>query len=491
VGHRLGYQPKRAPVSSAIVIGSGPNGLAAAITLAQAGVNVSVAEAAEAIGGGLRTSELTLPGLLHDHCAAIVASAVGSPFIQSLDLAKHGVEWAWPDVELAHPLDDGTAGVLHRSLHATCKAFGADERAWHLLFDRPTRDYDRLAPDIWAPLLKIPRHPLLLARFGIPGMLPATAVARLLTTPQARALFAGNAAHAWTPLSRPPTSAVALMFGAVAHRHGWPCVVGGSGRLADGLASVVRSLGGCIETATPINSGAQLRGYNYVLFDTGPALPLKLLGHQLPPRVRRALQRYRYGSAAFKLDIAVHGEVPWTNRDVRKAGTVHVCGSYEEVVAAERDTFAGRMPKRPFVIVAQQALMDPSRAAGGLVPIYAYAHVPHGYSGDASTLIIEQIERFAPGFRERVAAVHTATPADFAAANPNNVGGDINGGALDFAAFVARPRLSLDPYWLGIAGHYLCSSSTPPGTGVHGMCGHLAARSALKRHESECRSWVA
>jgi phytoene dehydrogenase-like protein len=472
-------------VSNALVVGSGPNGLSAAITLGQAGVDVTVVEAADTIGGGLRTSELTRPGLLHDHCTAIVASAVASPFIQSLDLESHGVRWAWPDIDLVHPLDDGTAGVQYRSLDTTCRALGPDERAWRLLFDRPTRDYQRLAPDLWAPLLKVPRHPILLGLFGAPAMLPAAAVARLLRTPQARALFAGNAAHAWTPLTRPLTSAVALMFGAVGHRHGWPCVVGGSARLAEGLASMVRSLGGRIETGTLIDSAAQLAGFDYVLFDTGPSLPLTLLRDKMPPRMRRALTRHRYGAAAFKLDIAVHSDIPWTNHHAHSAGTVHVCGSYEEVVAAERDTFAGRMPERPFIIVVQQALMDPGRGADGLVPIYAYAHVPHAYDGDAGPLILSQIERFAPGFRERIAAVHTDTPRNPFAANPNNVGGDINGGAVTLAGFLARPRLSLSPYWLGVPGHYLCSASTSPGIGVHGMCGHLAARAALKRQDPD------
>jgi phytoene dehydrogenase-like protein len=472
-------------MSSALVVGSGPNGLAAAITLGQAGVEVTIVEAADTIGGGLRTSEQTLPGLLHDHCAAVVPSAVGSPFIQSLDLESHGVQWAWPAIDLVHPLDDGTAGVLRRSLEETCRGLGADARAWHWLVDRTTRDYDRLAPDLLAPLVKVPRHPVLMGLFGAPGMVPATTVARLFRTPQGRALFAGNAAHAWTPLTRAPTTAVAMMFGAVAHRHGWPCVVGGSARMADGLASMVRSLGGRIETGITVDCAAQLAGFDYALFDTGPSLPLKLLGDKMPARIRRALRRHRYGAAAFKLDIAVHSGIPWANHNARTAGTVHVCGSYEEVVAAERDTFAGRMPERPFIIVAQQAVMDPSRAAGGLVPVYAYAHVPHGYDGDTGEFILDQIERFAPGFRERIATVRTHMPQDLFNANPNNVGGDINGGATDLAAFIARPRLSFNPYWLGVAGHYLCSASTPPGIGVHGMCGHLAARAALKRQDPD------
>ena len=271
------------------------------------------------------------------------------------------------------------------------------------------------------------------------------------------------------------------MFGAVAHRYGWPCVVGGTGRLADGLASVVRALGGHIETGVDIQSADELAGFDYVLFDTAPRLPLKLIGHRMPPPIRRALERHRYGPAAFKIDLAVHVGIPWTNHAARAAGTVHVCGTYQEVVAAERDTAFGRMPQRPFIIVAQQALMDSSRAVGDLVPIYAYAHVPHGYDGDATETILHQIERFAPGFHERIAALGTHAPHDLWGDNANNVGGDINGGSMNLAAFIARPRLAADPYWLGVDSYYLCSSSTPPGGGIHGMCGHLAARTALKR----------
>ena len=468
-------------MSSALVVGSGPNGLAAAITLARAGVRVTVAEAADTIGGGLRSSELTLPGLLHDHCAAIVPSAVGSPFIQSLDLESHGVRWAWPDIDLAHPLDGGGAGLLYRSIDRTARELSVDGRAWRALMGRLSRDYDMLAPDIWAPMVKVPGRPVEFGLFAAAGIVPATVLSQAFRTAEARALFAGNAAHAWTPLTRPPTSAIGLMFGAVAHRHGWPCVVGGTGRLADGMAGVLRALGGRIETRCVIKEVHQLTGFDYVMFDTGPQLPLRLLGYRLPGRVRRALRRHRYGAAAFKVDMAVHGGIPWSNPAVGAAGTVHVCGSYEEVVAAERNTFRGVMPERPFVLVAQQAVMDPSRAVGDMVPIYAYAHVPHRYDGDATAAVIGQIERFAPGFRERIAAIHVSTPRELQRSNPNYVGGDINGGALDLVNLIARPRLSLDPYWLGVDGHYLCSSSTPPGTGVHGMCGHLAALSALRR----------
>ncbi|CAN3128019.1 phytoene desaturase family protein [Mycobacterium sp. smrl_JER01] len=468
-------------MTSALVIGSGPNGLAAGITLAKEGIEVTVAEAAATLGGGLRSSEQTVPGLIHDHCAAIVPTAVSSPFMRSLDLEPHGVRWAWPEVDLVHPLDGGEAGVLYRSLDATATALGDDGRRWRALFGWLSENYDLLADDLLSPMVKIPRRPFRLGIFGIPAMIPATALSRIFRTPQARALFAGNAAHTWVPLNRPPTSALALMFGAVAHRYGWPCVVGGTGRLADGLVGVLRSLGGRIETGVSIDAAAQIAGYDLVMFDTGPRLPMKLLGDRMPLRVRRALDRHHYGPAAFKVDFAVHQGIPWTSPYARRAGTLHVCGSEREVVVAERATARGQMPERPFLVIGQQALMDPGRGSGDMVPIYAYAHVPHGYTGDATQAIVSQIERFAPGFRERIAATAVQTPADLERDNPNNVGGDINGGAMDIASFIARPRLSADPYWLGVGSYFLCSSSTPPGGGVHGMCGHLAARAALRR----------
>lgn len=330
-------------------------------------------------------------------------------------------------------------------------------------------------------MVRIPRRPLQLARFGLPALLPATALAKVFQTREARALLAGNAAHSWTPLTRPPSGGIALMFGAVAHRYGWPCVTGGSSRLADGLAKVLESCGGRIETGIDVQSVQQLAGFDLVFFDTGPGLVLKLLGDRMPARFRWAFGRYRYGSAAFKLDIAVHEGIPWLNELARSAGTLHVCGDYAEVVQAERDTYHGRMPERPFLIVGQQAVADATRAKGSLQPIYVYAHVPRGYAGDPTDSMLGQIERFAPGFRERIEAIAKTTPRDLERKNQNNIGGDINGGAMNLTQFIARPRLSPDPYWTGVDGYYLCSSSTPPGGGVHGMCGYLAALSALKR----------
>ncbi|NMO05261.1 NAD(P)/FAD-dependent oxidoreductase [Gordonia sp. TBRC 11910] len=464
---------------TALIVGSGPNGLAAGIELARNGVEVTVAEAADTIGGGMRSGEYTLPGLIHDHCAAIVPTAVSSPFMRSLDLAAHGVQWAWPEIDLAHPLDGGQAAVLTRSLADTARGFGVDGPRWQALMEPLVADYDTIAGDLLGPLVRIPDHPVKMARFGVAALAPASTFARLFATPQVRALFAGNAAHAWTPLTRPPSNGVALMFAVVAHRYGWPVVVGGTSKLADGLAGLLRSLGGRIEVGTPIVTHDQTRDFDLVMYDTGPRSVVGILGDELPQRIRRAYERYRYGAAAFKLDIAVHDGIPWSNENVRKAGTVHVCGGYAEVAYAEKETFHGLMPQRPFMIVGQQAVADPSRTTGGLVPIYAYAHVPRGYPGDPSALMLDQIERFAPGFRDRIEVVRAHGPADLLNANANFIDGDINGGSMDFRQFVGRPRLAVNPYRTGVDGHYLCSSSTPPGGGLHGMCGYHAARSAL------------
>ncbi|MET0698996.1 MAG: NAD(P)/FAD-dependent oxidoreductase [Mycobacterium sp.] len=466
---------------SALVVGSGPNGLAAAITLAHSGVEVVIAEADDVIGGGLRSAELTMPGLMHDHCAAIVPTAVSSPFMRSLNLESHGVTWAWAPIELVHPLDAGRAGVLHRSMTETMAGLGSDGQRWGTVFRTLARDYDLLADDILGPMVKMPQRPLRLARFGAAAMLPATALARMFTTDEGRGLFAGNAAHGWTPLTRPPSGAIGLVFGAVAHRYGWPCVVGGTGQLAAALQGILHASGGRIETGVAIKTRAQVSGYDMVVFTTGPGLVLQLFGADMPARFRRAYRRHRYGPAAFKIDLAVHQGIPWTNEMAGRAGTVHVCGGIDEVVAAERATGAGRMPERPFVLVAQQAVADPTRSCGDLQPVYMYAHVPHGYGGDPTEAMLAQVERFAPGFRERIAMLVKRGPADLERENANNVGGDINGGAMDLRPFLARPRFVPDPYWTGIPGVFLGSSSTPPGPGLHGMCGHLAAQAALRQ----------
>lgn len=464
----------------AVVVGSGPNGLAAAVALARAGLDVLVLEARPTIGGGTRTEELTVPGLLHDVCSAVHPFAVASPFLATLPLADHGLRWAYPEVDLAHPLDDGRAGVLVRSLDETIAGMGSDGRSWRRTFGPLVDGFPALAESVMGPLVRVPRHPITLARFGPQAVLPATAVARRWHTAEARALFAGVAAHSFARLDRPGTAGIGLLLTASGHAVGWPVAVGGSAAVTDALAGLLVSLGGRIETDSPVRSLDDLPPHRIALFDVAPRAMASIAGSRLPSRVARAYARYRHGPAAFKVDLAVEGGVPWTAEAARRAGTVHVGGTLEQVAAAEADTVTGRMPERPFLLVGQQHLADPSRSKGDLHPVWAYAHVPHGYDGDATDAILAQIERFAPGFRERIVATHVAGPAAIEAINPNYVGGDIGTGRNDLRQVISRPRPALDPYATGIPGVFLCSAATPPGAGVHGMCGHHAARSALR-----------
>ncbi|MDX1871448.1 NAD(P)/FAD-dependent oxidoreductase [Mycolicibacterium sp. 120266] len=466
-------------MTTAVVVGGGPNGLAAAITLARAGVQVTVLEAADRVGGGVRSGEAIMPGLVHDHCAAIHPMAVGSPFLGRLDLTRHGLRWRWPDIDCAHPLDDGGAGLLYRSLEDTAAALGADGARWRALFAGPVSRYDLLEHDILGPLLHIPKHPLALARFGMPTLLPATVLARVFRTPAAAALFGGVAAHTFRPLHLPMTSAIGLGIVTTGHRHGWAVAEGGSQAITDALAAAFADLGGIVQTGVRITAAAQLPHADVTVFDLAPTAVAGILGDRLPQRVGRALRRFRYGPGAFKVDFAVHGGVPWTNPGARRAGTVHLGGELAEIAATERDIQAGRMPARPFIIVGQQYLADPGRSVGDVHPVYAYAHVPHGYAGDATEAIIGQLERFAPGFRDRVVGTAVRSTTEMSVYNPNYVGGDINTGAKDIRQLVFGPRPTLHPYRLGIPGMYLCSAATPPGPGAHGMCGAHAAAEAL------------
>jgi phytoene dehydrogenase-like protein len=468
-------------VTDAIVVGSGPNGLAAAVTLARAGVAVTVLEAADRIGGGTRTSELTLPGLRHDDCSAFHPFGIASPFLRSLSLQEYGLRWRWSPIDLAHPLDGGRAGLLTRSLDDTVERLGRDGPAWRRLFQPLASGLDDISAEVFQPIAHLPRHPLRLAGFGLRALQPATMLARRWRTDEARALFAGTAAHIISPLDRPTSASIGLMLIAAAHAHGWPVAEGGSQAIADALAELLRSLGGKIETGVRVTSGDQLRGADVVMLDTAPAAALEILGDRLPRRVSRAYRRFRYGPGAFKLDLAVEGGIPWANEDCRRAGTVHLGGPLEEIVAAEAEIAAGRMPARPFILVGQQYLADPTRSVGDVHPVWTYAHVPAGYTGDATEAVIAQIERFAPGVRSRIRAQFVRNPSDMAAYNANYIGGDIAAGANDMIQVVLRPRLALDPYQTGVPGVYLCSASTPPGAGVHGMCGFHAARSALRR----------
>jgi phytoene dehydrogenase-like protein len=463
----------------ALIVGAGPNGLAAAVTLASAGLGVHVLEAAGAIGGGARTAELTIPGLRHDVCSAIHCFGVASPYFASLPLEDHGLEWRWPEIELAHPLDGGRAAALYRSLDATGRDLGVDGSRWRRLFGPLVDHFDDLAADVLRPLTGVPRHPLLLARFGLRGLPPATLVARAFATDEARALFGGCAAHSMERLDRPATAAVGALLAAVGHRHGWPVAAGGSGAVTAALASLLGELGGTIETGCRVDRRSQLPPARLTLFDTSPEHLLSLYGDRLPSRARRAYARWRRGPAAFKVDLAVEGGVPWTSEACRRAGTVHVGGRLEEIAASEAVVATGRVPERPFVLVAQQYLCDEQRSVGDVHPVWAYAHVPNGYGGDATAAVLAQMERFAPGLRDRIVAMATMGPADYEAYNANDRGGDISLGATDLRQLVLRPRASLDPYSTGIPGVFICSAATPPGPGVHGMCGHLAAVSAL------------
>ena len=468
-------------MSDAVVVGSGPNGLAAALTLAAAGIDVRVLEAADTVGGGTRTSELTLPGLLHDECSGFHPLAVDTPFSRQFDLTTAGLRWRWPEVQYAHPLDGGRGAAARQSVADTAAALGADGPSWRRLFGGLADRFDDIADDFLRPVLRVPRHPLQLARFGLPSLAPASLLARRWSTPEARALFAGVAAHAMRPLDSPGSSAIGVALGTAAHRYGWPVAEGGSQAIARAMVAMLEDLGGKVETGVEVRSLAEVGRADVVMLDVAPAAAARIVGDQMPSRVSRALTRYRHGPGVFKVELAVEGGVPWTHEDSRRAGTVHVAGSMEEVAAAEAAVQRGRMPERPFVLVGQQYLADPTRSAGGVVPVYAYAHVPAGYSGDATAAVEQQVERFAPGFRDRVLARHVRSVAQMEEHNPNYVRGDVVTGANDLRQLVLRPRPALDPYALGVPGVYLCSAATPPGAGAHGMCGHNAARSALRR----------
>jgi phytoene dehydrogenase-like protein len=467
-------------LSDAIVVGSGPNGLACAVALAREGVSVTVLEAEETIGGGTRTSELTVPGLLHDDCSATHPMAVGSPFLNSLGLERHGLEWRWPKVDLAHPLDDGSVGVMLRSIEDTAEGLGEDGRAWRRAFGPSSAHFDDLSEDILRPVLHLPRHPIRLTRFGIPAAMPAKLLARRLRTAQARALFGGVAAHAFSPLSRPMSASVGCALITACHAFGWPVARGGSRSITNALASALREHGGEIETGRRVTSLAELPRADVIALDLAPGAVAEIAGGRLPGRVARAYRRYRHGPGSFKLDLAVEGGVPWTNDACRRAGTVHVGGTFEEIAVAEREINRGTMPERPYILVGQQYLADPERSQGDLHPVWAYAHVPSGYTGDATDAILTQIERFAPGVRERIVGTSVRGPAELAAYNANYVGGDIITGANTPLQILFRPRIALDPYATGIPGVYICSAATPPGAGAHGMNGYNAALSALR-----------
>ncbi len=462
----------------AIIIGSGPNGLAAAITLARAGRSVLVREAEKTVGGGARSAELTLPGFVHDICSAVHPLAVASPFFRTLPLAEHGLEWIYPPAPLAHPLDDGTAVMLERSVDQTAEALGPDQLAYRNLMDPFVKGWSKLDQALLGPL-RLPRHPFLLARFGLRAIRSAYGLARsVFKEERARALFAGLAAHSMLPLEARPSGAFGLVLGITGHGVGWPVPRRGSQRIADALASYLRSLGGEILTDARVDSLDELPPSGAVLCDVTPRQLLKIAGRHLTANFRRRLERYRYGPGAYKLDWALSGPIPWRAPECARAATVHLGGTLEEIAASERAPLRGERAEKPFVLLAQPSLFDPTRAPQGKHTAWAYCHVPNGSNFNMTELIEKQVERFAPGFRRRIMARSIMAPQDFERHNANLVGGDINGGIQDLRQLFFRPTLWL--YSTPRRGLYICSSSTPPGGGVHGMCGYFAARAALR-----------
>ena len=463
----------------AIVVGSGPNGLAAAVTLAQAGLSVLVREAAPTIGGGMRSAELTLPGYVHDTCSAVHPLAAASPFFRQLPLADHGLELVQPPLALAHPFDDGEAAAIGRAPEDSF-GLGDDALRYTRRFADLRDDWGNLENALLGPITRIPRHPVALTRFGLRALLPATTFARrAFRDERGRALFAGAAAHSVTPLEHPGTAAYGLVLLTLAHVAGWPVARGGSQSIANALADHLTSLGGEIRAGDRLESLDETRGAKLVLLDIGPRQLVDVAGSTLPSRYTRALERFRYGSGVFKLDYALREPIPWRDPHCARAATVHLGGTLEEIAASERAAWGSTPAERPFVILAQQSLFDASRAPDGKQTAWAYCHVPNGSTFDMADRIEAQIERFAPGFRDIVEERVARGPREFEQENPNLVGGDINGGANTLLQLVRRPTIARVPYRTPIKGVYLCSASTPPGGGVHGMCGHLAAKVAL------------
>jgi phytoene dehydrogenase-like protein len=465
----------------AIVVGSGPNGLAAAITLARAGRSVCVYEARDTVGGGARSAELTLPGFVHDICSAIHPLGMASPFFRTLPLAEHGLEWVQPPAALAHPFDDGTAVLLERSIEMTAQMLGQDAAAYRQLMAPLVARWSKLGDCLLGPL-RPPHHPLALLRFGLLAMRSAYGLAEgRFSGARARGLFAGLAAHAIMPLERLPTAAFGLLLGVLGHAIGWPFPRGGAQHISDAMAAYLRTLGGEIVTGATVACLDALPVARAVLLDVTPKQVLQIAGKRLPAGYRRRLERYRYGPAAFKIDWALDGPIPWRASACTRAATVHLGGTLAEIARSERAAWNGEPAERPFVLVAQPSLFDPTRAPPGMHVAWAYCHVPHGSTFEMTERIERQIERFAPGFQGRVLARSVLPPQALERYNPNYVGGDINGGVQDLWQLFTRPTWRLVPYATPARGLYICSSSTPPGGGVHGMCGYFAARAALRR----------
>jgi phytoene dehydrogenase-like protein len=469
----------------AVVIGSGPNGLAAGITMARAGRSVLVIEANESVGGGCRSKELTLPGFTHDICSAIHPLGLGSPFFRTLPLETFGLKWIHPPAPLAHPLDDGTAVMLDRSIEETSKNLGSDAAAYRELMEPLAAHWDELADAFLGPLRpSMLAHPFVMTRFGLRAIVSANLLARLLFKGnRARALFAGVSAHSMLPLERSPSAAFGLLLSLSAHTIGWPIPRGGSQQIANALGSYLRSLGGEIVTGIRVDSLAMLPKADVILCDITPRQLLAIAGKRLPQSYKRQLEHYRYGPGVFKIDYALDGPVPWKAPECLRAGTVHVGGTLAEIAASERSVWQGLPPERPFILTAQQSLFDDTRAPDGKQTLWAYCHVPNGSTFDMTDRIEAQIERFAPGFRDLILARHVTNPLALEQYNANYIGGDINGGVQDLRQLFTRPTIRPVPYSTPVKGLYICSSSTPPGGGVHGMCGYFAAQAALR---AEC-----
>jgi phytoene dehydrogenase-like protein len=466
----------------AVVVGSGPNGLSAAATLARTGRKVLIIEGSDTVGGGTRTEELTLPGFRHDVCSAFHPLAKGSPFLSLLPLAEHGLEWIQPAAPLGHAISPGRSAILERDIAATAAGLGLDGATYHRLMTRWANHWPQLSEHILGPLVGIPKHPLTVARFGLNSIVSSDFTTRhRFETVEARALFAGCAAHAFLPLTHPLSASFGWLLMLTGHVFGWPIARGGSQSIADALVSYVSSLGGVIETGTMVRDLADIPSTPITILDVTPSAFASMAGDRLPSAYVRRVKRFRHGPAAFKVDYAVDQSIPWADPELHRAGTVHIGGTDADVNRAETSTYRGRAAPDPFVLVGQQSLFDSTRAPEGEHTVWAYAHVPHGSTQDFTEVITRRIEELAPGFSKTILATHVFSPADLERRNPNYVGGDISGGAHSATQLIFRPFAQANPYTTPIDGVYLGSSSTPPGGGSHGMCGHRAATTALAR----------
>lgn len=468
--------------TDAVVVGAGPNGLAAAVALAREGMRVTVHEGADRIGGGTRTEELTLPDFLHDVCSAVHPMGAGSPFFRQLPLEEHGLEWIHPPVLMAHPFDDGTAAVLMRSTEDTADSLGTDGAAYRRLIEPFVRHWQPLMDEALAPPLHIPKRPWLLARLGLFGLRSATGLSgRVFTGERARAWFTGLAGHTLLPMDRRPGAGFGLLLAVAGHGVGWPLSRGGSRSITDALASLLHDHGGRVITGSPVRTVDALPQGQPILLDLTARQVLEVAGHRFPRRYHRHLARFRYGPGAFKVDWALSEPIPWTAGECRQAGTLHLGGSAGEIARSAEAAWHGQHDDEPFVLMAQPSLFDPSRAPAGKHTAWGYCHVPHGSTRDMTEAVERQVERFAPGFRDTILARSVMNTRQLEAHNPNLVGGDFAGGLQDVKQFLFRPAPRLDPYSTPGTGIYICSASTPPGGAVHGMCGYHAARSVLKR----------